>query len=90
MPLSALEALQNASGAFAWQAAVPDDNLLATVQALPALADKAFPFATMDVGEAAAPPMMPETGATVANFALPLLLSGLALASGGYVLRRKR
>jgi hypothetical protein len=89
-PLSALEALQNASGAFAWQAAVPDDNLLATVQALPALAGKAFPFATMDVGEAAASPMMPETGAAVANFALPLLLSGFALASGGYVLRRKR
>ena len=89
-PLSALEALQNASGAFAWQAAVPDDNLLATVQALPALAGKAFPLATMDVGQAAAPPTMPETGAAAANLALPLLLGGLALAGGGYALRRKR
>lgn len=88
-PLSVLEALQNASGAFAWQAAVPDDNLLATVQALPALAGKAFPLATMDVGQTAAPPTMPETGAAVANLALPLLLGGLALAGGGYALRRK-
>jgi prenyltransferase beta subunit len=89
-PLSALETLQNESGAFAWQAAVPDDNLLATVQALPALAGKAFPFATMDVGAAAAPPTVPETGGAVANLVLPLVLGGLALAGGGYALRRNK
>ena len=61
-PVAALEALQNESGAFAWQAAMPDDNLLATIQALPALAGKAFPFATMAVGEAAAPATVPQTG----------------------------
>jgi hypothetical protein len=90
-PVSALEALQNESGAFAWQAAIPDDNLLATVQALPALARKAFPFATMDVAEAApvAPTTIPETGGVVFDFALTLVLSGLALAGGGYALRRK-
>jgi hypothetical protein len=90
-PVSALEALQNESGAFAWQAAVPDDNLLATVQALPALVGKALPFATMDVGEAApaAPTTIPETGGVVFNFALTLVLSGLALAGSGYALRRK-
>jgi hypothetical protein len=87
-PLSALEALQNESGAFAWQAAVPDDNLLATVQALPALAGKAFPLATMDVGQAAAPPTVPETGGSPVALALPLLLSGFALASSGYLLKR--
>jgi prenyltransferase beta subunit len=90
-PVSALESFQNASGAFAWQAAVPDDNLLATVQALPALAGKAFPLATMDVGVAtAAPATIPQTGGTVLNLALPLILSGLALAGGGYAIRRRQ
>jgi squalene cyclase len=88
-PVAALAALQNESGAFAWQAAIPDDNLLATVQALPAVAGKALPFATMDLGEAA-PATVPETGGAAVNLALPLLLSGLALAGGGYALRRKR
>jgi prenyltransferase beta subunit len=90
-PVSTLEAFQNESGAFAWQAAMPDDNLLATVQALPALAGQAFPLATMQVGEAAAAPAItPETGGAVANLALPLVLSGLTLAAGGYALRRRR
>jgi prenyltransferase beta subunit len=90
-PLAALEGFQNASGAFAWQAATPDDNLLATIQALPALAGKAFPLATMDVGQAAvAPTTIPQTGGAVLNLALPLILGGLALAGGGYALRRKR
>jgi prenyltransferase beta subunit len=88
--IAALETLQNASGAFAWQAAMPDDNLLATIQALPALAGKAFPFATMDVGEAAAPVTVPKTGGAVVGLALPLLLGGLALASGGFALSRRR
>jgi hypothetical protein len=90
MPLSALEALQNESGAFAWQAAVPDDNLLATVQALPAVAGKVFPIATMDVGEAAAPPTVPATGGAAVGPALPLLLGGLALAGSGYALSRRK
>ena len=88
-PVSALEALQNESGAFAWQAAMPDDNLLATIQALPAVAGKAFPLSTMDVGAAAAPATIPESGGAVVSLALPLLLGGLALAAGGYALRRK-
>ena len=37
-PLQALEALQQDSGAFAFNAATPGDNLLATIQAVPALA----------------------------------------------------
>ena len=89
-PVAALEALQNPSGAFAWQATMPDDNLLATIQALPALAGKAFPFATMDVGQATAPVTAPETGGGAVALALPLLLSGLALAGGGYLLNRKK
>jgi hypothetical protein len=89
-PVAALEALQNESGAFAWQATMPDDNLLATIQALPALAGKAFPFTSMDVGPAAAPVTVPETGGAVLNLALPLLLGGLTLAGTGYVLGQKK
>ncbi len=91
-PVAALEALQNPSGAFAWQATARDDNLLATVQALPALAGKPFPLAKIDVGSAAAPPpptTIPVTGGPAMNLALPLILAGLGLASGGYALRRK-
>jgi hypothetical protein len=40
---AALIALQNPSGAFPFQKAAPDDNLLATVQAIPALNGVAFP-----------------------------------------------
>lgn len=95
-PLAALEALQNESGAFAWQAAMPDDNLLATVQVLPALAGVPFPFATADVGPApavapvTAPETMPETGGTVLGLGGWLLLTGLALTGSGFVLRRGR
>jgi squalene cyclase len=101
-PVSALEGFQNVSGAFAWQLGTPDDNLLATVQALPALAGKAFPLATANVGAAsaatasaaaassAAPTTVPQTGGAVLNLALPLILSGLALAGGGYAMRRRK
>ncbi len=40
---TAMLALQNPSGAFPFQKAAPDDNLLATVQAIPALNGVAFP-----------------------------------------------
>jgi hypothetical protein len=40
---AALLALQNPSGAFPFQQSAPDDNLLATVQAIPALNGVAFP-----------------------------------------------
>ncbi|MDQ2786570.1 MAG: hypothetical protein M3Y58_16385 [Chloroflexota bacterium] len=40
---AALVSLQNPSGAFPFQKAAPDDNLLATVQAIPALNGVAFP-----------------------------------------------
>lgn len=99
-PFAALKALQKENGAFAWQAAVPDDNLLATVQALPAIAGKAYPWATMAVGKAAAtagaapaapgaPATMPATGGAVLGGGLVLVLAGLALLGGGYALRRR-
>jgi hypothetical protein len=91
-PIGALEALQNESGAFAWQASMPDDNLLSTVQALPAVAGKAFPLATMSVGEAAAAPpaTIPETGGPLLNLTLPALVGGLALIGGGLALGRRQ
>lgn len=88
-PLSALEALQNESGAFMWKADVPGDNLLATVQALPAVAGKAFPLARVPAA-AAAPTTLPVTGGPALNLAWLLILSGLAVGGGGYLLYRKR
>jgi prenyltransferase beta subunit len=90
-PFQALEELQNESGAFAWQVAMPDDNLLATVQALPALAGKPFPLATMHVGDAAesSPGTLPATGGAVPSIAMALVASGLALAAGGFAYRRR-
>ncbi|MGQ9598741.1 MAG: cell wall anchor protein [Anaerolineae bacterium] len=88
-PLSALEALQNESGAFMWKADTPGDNLLATVQALPAVAGKAFPLARSRAA-APAPTTLPVTGGPALNLAWLLILSGLALGGGGYLLHRKK
>lgn len=49
--LTALLAFQNDSGAFFYQPSDTSDNLLSTVQAIPALAGVAFPF-TADAGDA--------------------------------------
>ena len=69
---------------------MPDDNLLATVQALPALAGKPFPLATMHVGDAeASPGTLPDTGGAVPSPAMALIASGLALAGGGLAYRRR-
>jgi hypothetical protein len=43
-PIAALTAFQNASGAFRYMDSMPDDNLFATVQAMPALAGIIFPI----------------------------------------------
>jgi prenyltransferase beta subunit len=43
MPIDRLLAFQNPSGAFQYQAAFPDDNALATYQAVPALLDRPLP-----------------------------------------------
>ena len=44
-PLDALAALQRNDGAFAWQAAFGDANLLASAQAVPALLGRSYPIA---------------------------------------------
>lgn len=96
-PLDRLRAFQNPSGAFRWQDAVPDDNLLATLQAPIALELKTLPLATMDVGEAAeeaapapAPAVvLPESGADLWPLVPALLGGGAALAAAGIFLRKK-
>ena len=45
--LTALLTFQNESGAFQFQPAFPDDSLLATAQAVPALLLKTFPYETL-------------------------------------------
>ena len=51
-PLDALAALQRNDGAFAWQAAFGDANLLASAQAVPALLGKPYPIAITAVAAA--------------------------------------
>ncbi len=98
-----LKAFQNASGAFRWQDATPDDNWMSTVQAMIALEMKTLPFARMDVGEAAAqivpgsgdtatvppPELLPTTGAASWLSVIALLGSGAMLTGVGLELRRK-
>lgn len=87
-PVDALLSLQKENGAFQWQAAVPDDNFLATVQAVPALAGKSFPLASMSSG-VAKPAELPATGGSPTwGLAGLLSLAGLAVALAGLSQRR--
>jgi hypothetical protein len=94
-PLDRLRAFQNEDGAFRWQDAVPDDNMLSTVQAPVALELKTLPFAYMDIGPATAATATDETAATEATAApqttLPetganLWAAPIALLAGGTLL----
>lgn len=88
-PIDALLALQNANGAFRYQAAAPDDNDLATAQAIPALLLKPFPIATVALPVAQpVPASLPRTGGAVP--AWPLALAALALLTLGALLRPRR
>jgi hypothetical protein len=57
--LTALLTFQNESGAFQFQPAFPDDSLLATAQAVPALLLKAFPYEPLPVQNPLALAMAP-------------------------------
>lgn len=92
-PIAALLKLQNPSGAFGYQAAVPDDNDLATAQAIPALLLKPFPLTSVSLPAepAAAPPApatLPNTGG--ANTGAWLALAALSLLAAGALLRLRR
>jgi LPXTG-motif cell wall-anchored protein len=97
--LDALLALQNESGAYRWQEAMPDDNFASTVQAVIAAELKTLPYATMDVGDLVvtphattdpgAPVTLPETGGGAWMQVIVLLGAGVALAGAGVTLRRR-
>jgi len=88
-PLDALNALQNESGAFAWQAAFPDDNLLSTAQAVPALAGKAHPIrVAAAVAPATVEETLPSSGGAVPAAQVFLLMGG-SLVAVGYAIRRR-
>ncbi|MFQ5595330.1 MAG: prenyltransferase/squalene oxidase repeat-containing protein [Anaerolineae bacterium] len=87
-PLDTLLSLQKGNGAFQWQATVPDDNFLATVQAVPALVGKAFPLTVLS-GSVVAPNKLPATGGQAAPWpAVLFTLAALTMVLAG-VLRRR-
>ncbi len=91
-PYTALVGLQNSSGALRFQAAQPDDNGVATYQAVPALFGRALPLITAATPGAAAllaptPAGLPATGAAEVPVAALALLA-LALFGAGVATRR--
>jgi len=96
-PLDALTALYDPdSGGFLWQAAVPGPNVLATAQAIPALAG--YTFVDLPRVEAASSPepVPPAGGAALPASGgvslLPLGVAGLGIAALGlgFALRRRK
>ena len=96
-PLNALNALYDpGSGGFLWQAAVPGPNVLATAQAIPALAN--YTFVDLPLVDAATPPgsaaasgdaTLPESGG-VGVVPAALLGLGVAAVGAGLALQRRR
>jgi LPXTG-motif cell wall-anchored protein len=94
----ALIALQNPSGAFRYQAAQPDDNALATYQALLGLSNRPHPVVSTSVPGAlealaptqapAVPAALPNTGAAHEPALALLVLLALALIVGAFTIRR--
>lgn len=90
-PLDRLLAFQNPSGAFRFQDAPPDDNQLATYQAIPPIKGKTYPLAGILITEPASsnPARLPNTG--VSSPALvPVLALAVLLIAAGLLLRRTR
>ncbi len=77
---AALAAFQNSSGAFRYQDALPDDNALATYQAIPALAGKALPVVTASfpAAQALVAPTTTALPRTAGGDGLPLPLLAIA------------
>ncbi len=95
-PLGALIRLQDdKTGAFNYQASLPGANLLATMQAIPALKGATFvrvPVVRVSgaTPTAAVPPQtLPVAGAPFSMLPLTLVGIGAALASAGWLMRRK-
>jgi hypothetical protein len=92
-PAAALLTFQNAGGAFRYQMDQPDDNGGATYQAVPALLQRALPFAPVAPPTSVPPtgiptPGMPTTGTPAPAPLWPLGVA-LAVLAGGLWLRRR-
>lgn len=91
-PVDALTAMQNPSGAMRYQSALPDDNALATYQAVAALYGKTLPLKVTPVAGAQAlvapASALPSAGAASDLSLAGLALAGLALAALGLGLRK--
>lgn len=79
-PLDRLLAFQNPSGAFRYQDATPEDNQLATYQAVPAVAGKTFPLEPILIALPAAPTVATPTATPAA--ALPPAPTPTPVAGG--------
>jgi LPXTG-motif cell wall-anchored protein len=86
-PITALLAFQNSSGAFRYQAAFPDDNDIATAQAIPALLLKPLPIKRLPAIALPVPATLPNTGG---ENPMPwaVLVAGM-LFMAGFALRRR-
>ncbi len=92
-PVMALMGFQNPSGALRYQKALPDDNDLATAQAIPAFYRKAFPLKTVSLPAVTAAPAntpatLPATGGTPQP--VWLLVPALLLCALGVAMRTRR
>lgn len=74
-PMGCLISLQKPNGAFVFQKTVPDDSLLSTLQAVPALMEKPFPLKTETKK-----PAEKKSAATLADSTTLFLAVGAALA----------
>lgn len=92
-PLDALTAMQNPSGAMRYQLAMPDDNALATYQAIAALYGAPLPVKVTPVAGAQAlvapAAALPTTGAPAGLPLAGLALAALVMAAAGLVVRRQ-
>lgn len=92
-PIDALLVLQKENGAFQWQAAFPDDNFLATSQAIPALVGLSFAQVAGTI-EAGPPTQLPQSGGVEGDAegtgTIWSILIGLALISAGWATYRRQ
>jgi hypothetical protein len=101
-PLNALLGLQNESGSFSYQASMPGDNALATIQAVPAVqgatlvevpreataADPGMAGAgAAQTGQEGSPSTLPQSGGAPGSWSVILLVIGVLSLAGGQALR---
>jgi hypothetical protein len=84
-PIGALLALQGESGAFAFNASTPGDNMLATAQAIPALAGADFADLTRAAGE----PLPGGVGRATAIAVAVIVVSAVVLVTAAVAARRR-